>query len=200
MSDRLIRAPFAGVVGLRMVSPGALVSPGERHHHARRRRSDQARLHRPRGVAQRALPRARGPRAERRLAGADLPRQRRGDRYARRSAHARGARARADRERGRRTAAGTADERRARAPRAPVAGRARRGAGSRGRARLRVRGRCAGRRPARRGEERRAPSGIVEVREGLAASDRVVVEGTQQVRPGAPVRILGAEPQRDVDL
>jgi membrane fusion protein (multidrug efflux system) len=42
--------------------------------------------------------------------------------------------------------------------------------------------------------------GIVEVREGLAATDQVVVEGTQQVRPGAPVRILGAEPERDVDL
>ena len=29
MSDRLIRAPFAGVIGLRMVSPGVLVSPGD---------------------------------------------------------------------------------------------------------------------------------------------------------------------------
>jgi membrane fusion protein (multidrug efflux system) len=28
LSDRLVRAPFAGIVGLRMVSPGALVQPG----------------------------------------------------------------------------------------------------------------------------------------------------------------------------
>jgi hypothetical protein len=41
---------------------------------------------------------------------------------------------------------------------------------------------------------------MVEVREGLSASDRVVIEGTQQVRPGAPVRILAAEPEPDVDL
>jgi membrane fusion protein (multidrug efflux system) len=43
-------------------------------------------------------------------------------------------------------------------------------------------------------------SGRVEVLEGLAASDRVVVEGTQQVRPGAAVRVLGAGSQGDVDL
>jgi membrane fusion protein (multidrug efflux system) len=49
-----------------------------------------------------------------------------------------------------------------------------------------------------KGGARRA--GIVEVREGLAADDRVVVEGTQQLRPGAPVRILDGELPRDVDL
>jgi membrane fusion protein (multidrug efflux system) len=42
--------------------------------------------------------------------------------------------------------------------------------------------------------------GWVEVLDGLAASDQVVVEGTQRIRPGAPVRPIGAEPAGDVDL
>jgi membrane fusion protein (multidrug efflux system) len=42
--------------------------------------------------------------------------------------------------------------------------------------------------------------GMVEVIEGLAAGDQVVIEGTQQVRPGAPVRVLPPDSPSDVDL
>jgi membrane fusion protein, multidrug efflux system len=36
--------------------------------------------------------------------------------------------------------------------------------------------------------------GLVEVSEGLAAGDQVVVSGVQRLRDGAPVRVLGGEP------
>lgn len=40
---------------------------------------------------------------------------------------------------------------------------------------------------------RRVP-GYVEVRDGLEPGERVIVEGTQKARPGAPVRILASPP------
>ncbi len=48
-----------------------------------------------------------------------------------------------------------------------------------------------------RAGQRRA--GLVEIVDGLAAGDRVVVEGTQRVRPGVEVEVLDPE-RADVDL
>ncbi|MEO1040402.1 MAG: efflux RND transporter periplasmic adaptor subunit [Pseudomonadota bacterium] len=38
--------------------------------------------------------------------------------------------------------------------------------------------------------------GLIEVVSGLEAGERIVAEGVHRVRPGAPVRIVGDEPQR----
>jgi len=69
VADRTLIAPFAGVLGLRRVSVGALGRPRRDHHHARRRFADQARLHRPGIRAVFARARAGDRRAQRRVAG-----------------------------------------------------------------------------------------------------------------------------------
>ena len=70
LADRLVKAPFDGVLGLRNISRGALVEPGRPDHHPRRRRPDEARLHGTEPVpAQLARARDRGPQPGLRRAG-----------------------------------------------------------------------------------------------------------------------------------
>ena len=54
LRDRLIQAPFSGVLGFRAVSPGTLLTPNTAHHDARRHLDHQARLHHTRDVSRRS--------------------------------------------------------------------------------------------------------------------------------------------------
>jgi membrane fusion protein (multidrug efflux system) len=200
LSDRLIRAPFAGVVGLRMVSPGALVSPGT----AITTLDDIDPIKLEFTVPERLLSALR-PGLEIRARGDAWP-----DRVFPGSIEAVDTRV-DPRTRAVRVRARLENHDGALRPglllSAELSHRVRQSLAVPEEALVPVgdhnyvyvvdpKGLAA--RVQVKGGARR--EGWVEVLDGLAASDRVVVEGTQRIRPGAPVRSIDTEPAGDVDL
>ncbi len=89
LRDRLILAPFSGLLGFRKVSPGTLLTPEHGDHVDRRHLDDQARLHGARDVSRGDDAGREDHREERQLPGSRVRRRRPHGGLARRSRHAR---------------------------------------------------------------------------------------------------------------
>ena len=191
LADRTVRAPFAGVVGMRRVDVGARVDDDDRADHARRPRRGRDRVRRAGDLLRPGAPGPDGERDQRGVSGPDLQRPHRHDRHPGRPGLARFSGARGDPE-SRSGPAGRHVHARQRGPGA-AAGGADPGAGGAGRGRqhLRVHGadERAERRKVRLGQRE---AGTVEVLDGVAAGDVVVESGLQRLRDGIAVRVAGA--------
>ena len=190
LEDTVIRAPFSGRVGLRRVSVGTLISPGD----VITTLDDTSVIKLDFSVPENFLASLREGLSIRATAPAYPGRTFAGSvaqhRFARRHDHALGDRARAAGQRRRRAQARHVPQRQPGERRTRGAGHPRRGADARSRAPVRVRGGGRqGARAAKCASVGRRP-GSVEVLAGLTAGERVVVEGTQKVRDGALVRAI----------